>query len=113
MIYPVGVSDLKKIADLKFDLQEFASVPQYYYMGEDDDNDALQYDDAYSELEREIVREVLEEDMSIRWENCKKLYESQGICAEFHIFRGVGHETTKEINESIVSFFTKVMQEEK
>lgn len=109
LIFPVGISDLADIADLSFDMQEFAAVPQYYYMGADDDNDALLYDDAYSDSERKLVKEVLDEDMSIRWENCRKVYESQGICAEFHTFPGVGHETTPEMNEDIASFFMQVM----
>lgn len=111
LIYPVGVSDMMEIAGLEFQPQEFASVPQYYYMGADDDNDALPFDDAYSDLEREIVQEVLNEDMGVRWESCKEIYESQGIRAEFHTFPGAGHETTKEINEDIVSFFSQVMKE--
>lgn len=111
LIYPVGVADLMEIAGLDFHLQAFAAVPQYYYMGESDDNDALQYDDAYSDFERELVREVLNEDMAVRWENCKKAYESQEIRAEFHTLQGVGHETTEEINAEIVSFFMQVMNE--
>lgn len=113
LIYPVGVSDLMEAAGLEFHLQAFASVPQYYYMGKDDDNDALPYDDAYSDLEREIVKEVLDEDMGIRWESCKNLYESQGIHAEFHTYQGIGHETTGEINADIVSFFSQVIKEYK
>lgn len=111
LLYPVGVSDIMEIAGLEFQLQEFASVPQYYYMGENDDNDALPYDDAYSDLEREIVKAVLNEDMGIRWEDCRQLYESQGIRAEFHTFQGIGHETTEEINEKVASFFLQVMNE--
>lgn len=111
LIYPVGVSDMMEIAGLNFRLQEFASVPQYYYMGADDENDALQYNDAYSDLEREIVKAVLDEDMGIRWENCRKIYENQGIRAEFHTYQGTGHETTKDINANIVSFFSQVMNE--
>lgn len=113
LIYPVGVSDLLEVADLKFNLQEFASVPQYYYMGGNDENDALPYDDAYSDPERELVSEVLKEDMTIRWEKCKQIYEIQGIQAEFHTYPGIGHETTEEVNADIVAFFLKVMEEYK
>lgn len=113
LIYPVGVSDLMEVAGLKFNLLEFALVPQYYYMGGNDENDALPYDDAYSDLERELVSEVLEEDMDIRWEKCKQIYESQGIQAEFHTYQGIGHETTEEVNADIVAFFLKVMEEYK
>lgn len=111
LVYPVGVADMMEIAGSEFKLQEFAAVLQYYYMGQDDDNDALQYDDAYSDLEREIVKDVLKEDMAIRWENCKKAYKSQGIRAEFNTFQGVGHVTTEEIDAELVSFFMQAMNE--
>lgn len=111
LIYPVGVADLEEIAGVPFQFEAFASVPQYYYMGQEDENDALSYDDAYSDLEREIVKSVLGEDMALRFENCRDIYESQGISAVFRTFPGVGHETTGEMNEVIVSFFRGVMDE--
>ncbi|HWP50397.1 MAG TPA: hypothetical protein VN626_01745 [Clostridia bacterium] len=82
-------------------------------MGADDENDSLQFDDAYSNLERKIITEVLDEDMSVRWDRCKKIYEAQGIEAQFNTYQGVGHETLAEIDEDIVSFFTQVMNENK
>jgi len=113
LIYPVAIADIKQIAGLEFQLPVFASIPQYYYMGADDENDALPFDDAYSSLEREIIIDTLGEDMNVRWDNCQKLYESQGINAVFNIFEGVGHETTAEIDADIVSFFMQVMDEYK
>lgn len=113
LIYPVGIADIEKVADLEFQLSAFASIPQYYYMGADDENDTLPFDDAFSPLEREIIIEVLGEDMSERWKNCQRLYEDQGIHAEFNTFLGVGHETTAEIDGDIVSFFMQVMDEYK
>lgn len=110
LIYPVGIADIQEIAGLNYQPKQFASVPQFYYMGENDENDALPHDDAYSDLERELVIGTLGEDMAVRWENCRKIYESQGVDAEFHTFPGVGHETTAENDAEIVSFFMKVME---
>lgn len=109
LIYPVGIADIKQTVGLKFQLSMFASVPQYYYMGANDENDSLPFDDAFSSLEREIIIEVLGKDMSTRWKNCQKLYESQDIQAQFNTFQGVGHETAAEIDEKIVSFFMNVL----
>lgn len=111
LIYPVGIADLNQISDLEFQLPAFASVPQYYYMGADDENNSLSFDDAFSSLEREIIITVLGENMSVRWDNCQKLYESQGIHAKFNTFQGVGHETPAAIDADIVSFFMQVMDE--
>ena len=105
--YHVGIADLKQIAGIDFNLPEFASVPQFYYMGAEDDNDALPYDDAYDDTQREIITDVLGDDMSVRWESCRTIYESQGIHAEFHTYPGVGHEITPEIKADVLSFFSK------
>ncbi len=113
LIYPVGISDIKQIAGLDFDPSTYASVPQYYYMGADDENDTLPFDDAFSPLERELIIKVLGENMSDRWENCQKFYRSQNIRAQFNTYFGVGHGTTPEINADIVSFFTQVIDEYK
>ncbi|MBE5979584.1 MAG: hypothetical protein E7249_10655 [Paenibacillaceae bacterium] len=113
LVYPVGISDIKQIAGLDFNPSAFASVPQYYYMGADDENDTLPFDDAFSPLERELIIKVLGEDMSVRWEKCQNLYESQNINAQFNTYHGVGHGTTPEINAVIVSFFTQVIDEYK
>ncbi|MBE5994161.1 MAG: hypothetical protein E7247_17445 [Paenibacillaceae bacterium] len=113
LVYPVGISDIKQIAGLDFNPSAFASVPQYYYMGADDENDTLPFDDAFSPLERELIIKVLGEDMSVRWEKCQNLYESQNIRARFNTYHGVGHGTTPEINADIVSFFKQVIDEYK
>jgi len=110
LIYPVGIADIEEITELKFRLQQFASVPQFYYMGKEDDNDALLYDDAYSDLEREIIMKVLGVDMSVRWNNCQMIYESQGVNAEFNIYQGVGHEIIDEAEADVGSFFMKVIE---
>lgn len=113
LVYPVGIKDLKQIAGLDFNPSAFASVPQYYYMGANDENDTLPFDDAFSSMERELIIKVLGENMSARWENCQKLYKSQNIRAQFHTYHGVGHGTTPEINGDIVSFFTQVIDDYK
>ena len=111
LIYPIGVADLQEIANLSFQMQTFSAVPQFYYMGENDKNDALPYDDAYSDLEREIIINVLGEDMDTRWENCQTIYDTKGIQAVFGTYVGVGHETTPEIDADIIAFFRQVMND--
>lgn len=113
LVYPVGIADIKQIAGLEFDSSAYALVPQYYYMGADDENDTLPFDDAFSLLERELIIKVLGENMSVRWGKCQKLYKSQNIDAQFITYQGVGHGTTSEINGDIVSFFTQVIDEYK
>lgn len=111
LIYPAGIADIGRLAGLEFQLPLFAAVPQFYYMGELDDNDALSYDDAYDDALREVITAVLGEEMSGRWKRCEEIYDSQQIRAEFHTYPGIGHETTAEQDQDIVLFFSRVMDE--
>jgi len=43
------------------------------YMGAADDNDALQFSDAFSDDEREIVYEAVGKDMAKRWSKSQKI----------------------------------------
>ncbi len=46
--------------------------------------------------------------MGARWESCKRIYESQGVNAEFRTYPGIGHEITPEIKADILSFFIMI-----
>ncbi|MGM0409741.1 MAG: hypothetical protein ACQEQF_03170, partial [Bacillota bacterium] len=58
LIYPVGIYDLKNLVNKDFDLEAYRDVPQYVYLGEEDANDTLPYDDAFGDTEREIIINV-------------------------------------------------------
>ena len=62
--YPLGVADLEELAGAPFDIDAWRKVPQFIYMGADDQNDAVLFDDGYApEEERSIVFAVLGERM--------------------------------------------------
>jgi hypothetical protein len=109
LTYQVGIADTQAIAEILFQPTVFAAVPQYYYMGSEDDNDALPFSDAYDDSQREIIFDVLGEDMSARWEQCREVYESQGINARFVTYSGIGHETTPETDADVVLFFKQAI----
>ena len=48
--YPVGTNDFIELFGQTFDIEKYRSIPQYIYMGKLDDNDAVQFDDAYNLL---------------------------------------------------------------
>jgi hypothetical protein len=55
--YPIGTNDFEKLFNKKFDSSTYKTIPQYIYMGELDDNDAIQFDDAYDKKERKIIND--------------------------------------------------------
>ncbi len=105
LIYPIGISDIDEIADIEFNIDEFRAVPQYYYMGSQDDNDTLPYDDAFGETERQLIIDLLGKDMRGRWEKSKDIYQELGIPAEMVLYDGVGHSVNDEIIKDITRFF--------
>ena len=106
--YPLGIADLARVAGHAFDAAAWKRVPQFLYMGALDDNDAVQYDDGYTAAEKAIVDAVIGAKMQPdRWENCQRLYRDAGAAVEFRTFDGVGHFTTRQVNEEIRDFFRR------
>lgn len=117
LMYSVGINDLQSLVDLEFDLDTYKDIPQYLYMGGEDANDTLPYDDAYTEEEREIiinvfktkpVKEDTPENAEIlidRFNKAEKYYEANDIPAQFEIYEGIGHEFSAEIFNDIIEFY--------
>ena len=53
--YPIGTSDFRQLFGKRFDINKYKFIPQLIYMGSLDDNDAVQFDDAYDDRERKII----------------------------------------------------------
>lgn len=109
--YPLGVNDLSDITGEKADVNQFKRIPQLYYMGETDSNDAARFEDAYSLEEREIIKALFSEKvMPDRWEIMKKLYSDNGVNAELRTYPKMGHGTTTKMNWDVAAFFQKVIE---
>ena len=106
--FPLGTGDFPELFGKQFDSISFINTPQYYYMGELDNNDAIPYEDAYDLNERGLVFDLLgEEMMPTRWQNCIIIYQNKKTQAQFTIYDGIGHENTNEIKEDVLIFFNQ------
>jgi len=104
--YPLGLADFEAVAGVPFRRDAWDAIPQFLYMGADDDNDAVAYADGYSDDEREIVHTVIGETMMPdRWETCRSVYASSGANATLRTYDGIGHGTDDRINGDVVEFF--------
>lgn len=61
--YPLGTNDFKDLLNKEFQRTAFINTPQFYFMGENDENDAIPYDDSFDLDERELIYEFLGEEM--------------------------------------------------
>ena len=104
--YPVGIADVKEIADIEFDETVYKRVSQYIYMGALDNNDTVPYRDAYDEVDAELVRGLIGlKMMPDRWRVSQLIYQALGIPAQFVTYEQVGHEITSQMIDDIVAFF--------
>lgn len=108
--FHVGIAGIDEMAGVRFDMEKYKKVAQYIYMGDMDDNDTLPYDDAFNENERQLVKQVIGEDMKGRWKKTKRIYEQLDIPAQMVMYQGVGHSITPEMEEDIIEFFKANMK---
>lgn len=109
--YPIGINDFTGLFGKKFDLETYQSIPQFIYMGKLDDNDAVQFDDAYNESERKIINANLGRGVQERYLECQKIYQKHNIAPTFKTFEDIGHWTTSAVNLEVILFFLNQMQE--
>ena len=109
--FPLGLADFEKIAGRPFDRAAYERVPQFGYMGAEDKNDAVEYDDAYSEEERSLIFELLgRKMMPDRWEAVQQVYAEQKLPVRFRTYEGIPHGTNRAINTDVAEFFRSVIE---
>lgn len=112
--YPIGINDFEKLFNKKFNFETYKTIPQFIYMGELDENDAVQYDDAYNKKERKIINDNIGATVQKRYLECQNVYKKSNINATFKTFEKVGHWTTSNVNLEVIMFFlTQMKQNEK
>ncbi|WP_228851799.1 hypothetical protein [Aegicerativicinus sediminis] len=103
--YPIGINDFLEITGKSFDSITFKNTPQFLFMGELDDNDAANYDDAYTDEDRTIIFKELGKQMQPdRWETCTGIYKDFGVNAELKTYENIGHEPSLRIKQDILEF---------
>ena len=110
--YPLGTKDFKRLVGRKFALDAYQRIPQFIYMGKLDENDAVQFDDAYSEKERSIVNTEIGNTVQDRYVHCQSLYQQRGISPIFKTYENIGHWTTSEMNMEVIRFFFAQLKEQ-
>ena len=108
--FPIGIADVASVTGAKVNLNEFKKLPQFWFMGANDKNDAAQYNDGYNQNERELIFDILGITLiPNRWESVQKIYEAHDIPATFKVYDGIGHGTDLRINDDISDFFKKYL----
>jgi len=79
-------------------------------MGKLDENDAVQYDDAYNDNERKIINENIGKNVQERYLACQRIYKENNINPIFKSYENIGHWTTSDVNLEVIKFFLSQMR---
>ena len=103
--YPLGLSDFESRFGEPFDRVAWRTIPQFAFMGEDDTNDAVQFDDAYSDDDRLRVYSLMgKSTQPERWGLVQRIYKESGADFESVTYPHVAHATDGRIDTDIVDF---------
>lgn len=99
--YPVGICDVEEITDQPVNLDAYAAVPQFFFIGGDDLNDSVPYSNGYDDEDAAIVFLLFGDTPVERWDDAQAIYEEAGINAQFHVYEGVGHSSSPAHGDAI------------
>ena len=109
--FPLGLADFAKITGHPFDRAAYEAVPQFAYMGEKDENDAVVHHDAYSDEERALIFKLLGRTMMPdRWKTVEAVYQKQRLPVQFKTYAGIGHGTDGTINGEVAEFYRGIIE---
>lgn len=112
LAFHIGIADIEELTGESVELDALDETNQLLYMGEDDGNDTIPYDDAWSDEMREIALDVYGEDMvADRFPTCQRAYEQAGVDAQFKVYEGTGHSPRSAVND-IVEFHRRSLNDE-
>jgi dienelactone hydrolase len=103
--YPLGTADFEEVTGGPFREELWKRVPLLFYMGGEDTNDAVEFDDGYSDEEKAAVHAALGRGMKERWERSQALYRESGAHVTLRTYEKVGHWTDGTVNGEILTFF--------
>jgi pimeloyl-ACP methyl ester carboxylesterase len=106
--YPIGTADLKSMLNIDFDINTWKTVPQYFYMGDQEVADAVYAADCYDPEDAQILDAIFSHMMyPTRWNKCQELINGYGANAEFKLWSNEGHVISIAMADYYLKFFQK------
>lgn len=105
--YPLGTNDYKKLTGHEFDANTYASITQFFLLGDKDENDIVPFRDCITTEEQKTIEKIYGKDMQTdRWDNMKKSLKECGL-KNIHCYKieGIGHELSPSLMQPFVKQF--------
>jgi hypothetical protein len=111
--FPLGVADVAAYTSQPFQRTTWNRIPQYLFMGAEDANDAVLFDDSHSSKERELVFRLLGRTMlPARWDACRRMYGEPAGLPYSSPMSALGHGTNGVVHSDVAKFFsTKLVRD--
>lgn len=109
LTYPVGIADLPDLTGSPFDIDTFRTIPIYFYLGDQDANDSVPFQDSFTTDQRDLILNHFGPNPLSRWSIAERLYQEIGSIAQFAIYPGVGHATTDETKRDVLDFLQQAV----
>ena len=103
--YHVGTADLKNLTGEEVDRDALNEANQFLYMGAEDENDTIPFDDAWTDDDlRQLALDVYGDNMVYeRFPTSQQVYQDIEVEAQFRVYSDVGH-TPRPATPDIVEF---------
>jgi len=102
--YPLGIADFKILFGKDFNLDAYQKVKQFWYVGENDRNEILDYPDSFTAQEASLMKSYLGNEMTQRWASTEKYMNDKKISIQLHTYKNIGHSTSELIDVDLVNF---------
>jgi hypothetical protein len=105
--YPIGIADLESLTGSPFTAAQYRQIPKLWFVGAEDEDDAVPYLDAYAYEDRVTITRLFGEDHMERYRRQAELLDQRGMNTDFHVFESAGHEITSEAWETVYAFIRR------
>jgi pimeloyl-ACP methyl ester carboxylesterase len=102
--YPVGTADVRKLTGKDFALEQYRRISKLFFVGEEDQDDAVPYLDAYAYEDRLTIMELFGADHMERYRQTGRLFTRQEMNARMRFIEDTGHEISATAWRLVYSF---------
>lgn len=116
LIYPIGSYENEEITGKKFNLTEHNKVARLYYIGKEDDHDALSPNDTYGNIERNLIIKIFGAHLNNplqRARNTNKAYAEVGGKGIIVYMDKTGHSVSKSMADYLLQFYRENLRSER